>query len=121
MTAAWVASITAVVVAAAGGLGWAGRAAWHLLRGTHEFLIEWGGTPAHSGLPDTPGVMARLGAVEKVLEKVLHETTPNGGGNLRDVVARTALDVADIKDEQTRLRAQIELRHPPEGKDPSLK
>ena len=108
MTAAWTATITAIVVAAAGGLGWAGRWAWRLLRGTHEFLIEWGGTPEHSGLAATPGVMARLGSVEKTLEKVLHETTPNGGGNLRDLMARTALDVADIKDEQTRLRAQIE-------------
>ena len=108
MTAAWAATITAVIVAAAGAAGWAGHWAWCFLRSTWEFLQEWGGSPAHSGLPATPGVMARLGSVERVLDKVLHETTPNGGGNLRDLMARTALDVADIKDEQTRLRAQIE-------------
>jgi hypothetical protein len=116
MDPAWVGATTAAVVAAATGAGWAVRRIWRLLHGTSQFLEEWGGAPAHNGLAATPGVMARLGAVEKVLDKVLHETTPNGGGNLRDLMARTALDVADIKDEQSRLRAQLDLRHPPEGK-----
>ncbi len=114
MTAAWVASITAVTVAVVAAAGWGANWAWRLLRGTHEFLIEWGGTPAHSGLDATPGVMARLAEHEKILGKLLAETQPNGGSSLRDVVARTAFDVAGIKDEQGRLRAQIEARHPPE-------
>lgn len=103
---AWIGASAAAIgaVLAAKPLRWA----WRLLSGTHDFLADWGGKPDHNGLPATPGVMARLGAVEKVLEKVLHETTPNGGGNLRDLVARTALDVADIRDEQARLREQIE-------------
>ena len=51
--------------------------------------------------------MARLAEHEKLLGKLIAETEPNGGNSLRDVVARTAADVAGIKDEQARLRAQI--------------
>ena len=64
--------------------------------------------PAHNGLEATPGVVARLAALEKLGEKLVDETQPNGGNSLRDVVHRTSLDVAAIKDEQGRLRAQIE-------------
>ena len=110
-----VGAAVAGVILAAKPLRWA----WRLLSGTHEFLAEWGGKPAHNGLPVTPGVMARLAALEVLGEKLVDETQPNGGNSLRDIVHRTARDVADIKDEQSRLRAQIELRqelrHPPEA------
>ena len=91
------------------------RFAWRLLSETRDFLVEWRGRPEHNGLPATPGVMARLAEHEKLLGKLVAETQPNGGSSLRDVVARTATDVAGIKDEQARLREQIELRRPPEA------
>jgi hypothetical protein len=53
--------------------------------------------------------MARLDRVETALAHVLAETRPNGGDSLRDVVARTALDVAEIKAEQAGVRARLEL------------
>ena len=110
---AWIGATAAAVgaVLAAKPLRWA----WRLLSGTHEFLADWGGRLEHNGLPATPGVMARLAEHEKLLGKLVAETQPNGGSSLRDVVARTAADVADVKEEQARLRTQIELRHPPEG------
>jgi hypothetical protein len=39
---------------------------------------------------------------------VVAETTPNGGGSMRDEVARTARDVADIKSEQAKVREKLE-------------
>ena len=110
MNPAWVAALTGVTVAAVGALGWAGRWAWRLLRGTARFLDEWGGQAAHSGLDATPGIAARLTALEKLAAKLVHETQPNDGNSLRDLVFRTATDVAEIKDEQGRLREQIERR-----------
>ncbi len=53
--------------------------------------------------------MARLRALEDGLAKVLQETRPNGGTSLRDVVARTAADVSEIKHEQTLMRARMEV------------
>ena len=107
---AWIGATAAAIgaVLAAKPLRWA----WRLLAGTHEFLAEWGGRLEHNGLPGTPGVMARLAALEALGVKLVEETQPNGGNSLRDIVHRTALDVADIKDEQTRLRAQIEKGKP---------
>jgi hypothetical protein len=53
--------------------------------------------------------MARLASAEEALARVVAETTPNGGRSLRDVVARTAADVADIKQDQASMRRRIEL------------
>ena len=109
MSAAWLTAFTALAVAVFGLLGWAARYGWRVLRRTIHFLDDWGGESAHDGLEGTPGVMARLKNVEELVAKILHETTPNGGGNLRDVVRRTAQDVADIKTEQAAVRARLEL------------
>lgn len=112
MDPAWIAA----TIGAAGLIGafalWLGRLLWRTLQRTIHFLDDYFGQPARDGLPARPGVMARLGSVETLLTKVVAETTPNGGGSMRDEVARTARDVADIKDEQARLRTQIELRAP---------
>ena len=97
---AWIATIAAVagVLLAAKPLRWAFR----LLIGTHEFLVEW------------PRVREAVTGLQQEVAEIKAETRPNGGNSLRDFVHRTARDVADIKDEQVRLRTQIELRHPPE-------
>ena len=107
MDPTWLAAGTAVAAIAAAAYKPL-QLAWRLLRDTHEFLGEWRGTSAHNGLEATPGVVARLAALEKLGEKLVAETQPNGGNSLRDIVHRTALDVADVKDEQARLRTQIE-------------
>ena len=108
MNPAWVASLTALTVAVFGLIGWAARHGWHLLRGTSEFLDEWGGRPARHGLPATPGVVARLTEHEKLLSKLVAETQPNGGSSLHDVMARTERAVEEIRAEQAKMRARME-------------
>lgn len=103
MSAAWVAAIAAVLaaLAAAQPLRWMFR----LLIGTHEFLVEW------------PKMRAAITGLQAEVAEIKAETRPDGGNSLRDVVHRTADDVAGIKDEQARLRAQLEQRTlPPEGR-----
>jgi hypothetical protein len=107
--AAWITALTAVLVAVLGFAGWAGRYSWRVLRRTTRFLDAFFGEEPHDGLGARPGVMARLDRVETALAHVLAETRPNGGDSLRDVVARTALDVAEIKAEQAGVRARLEL------------
>ena len=108
MNPAWVASLTALTVAVFGLIGWGARHGWRLLRGTYEFLDEWGGKPAHRGLPATPGVVAQLAEHEKLLSKLVAETQPNGGSSLHDVMARTERAVEEIRAEQAKMRARME-------------
>lgn len=115
MNPAWVAALTALVVAVFGLAGWVTRHGWRLLRSTYEFLIEWGGKPAHHGLPATPGVLARLQSMEGLiaqvaseLAKVVMETERNNGMSLHDVVDRTEQAVSEARDEQAKMRARME-------------
>ena len=115
MNPAWVAAITAITVAAVTGAAWAARWLWRIAMRTSHFLDDYFGRPEGGGLPPRLGVMARLAQHEELLHELVAETQPNGGNSLRDVVARTAADVAGIKEEQERLRKQIERHNSPEG------
>lgn len=108
MNAAWVTAFTALAAALGGLAAWGGRLAWRLITRTLNFLDDWAGQPARPGVEAHPGVMARMMAMERKLADVQAETKPNGGSSLRDVVHRTANDVADIKTEQSAMRARIE-------------
>jgi hypothetical protein len=108
MDPAWVGAATVAAATAAAFAGWAARWLWRIATRTSHFLDDYFGRPEGGGLPGRPGVMARLAQHEALLERLIAETEPNGGNSLRDVVARTAADVAGIKDEQGRLREQIE-------------
>lgn len=52
-----------------------------LSRQNDEFREDWYGQPARPGREAQPGVMERLGNIEKELH-------PNGGGTLRDAINR---------------------------------
>lgn len=108
MDPAWVAAITGLTVAVATALAWTGRHAWRFLSRMVRFLDDYFGTPAHDGLPEKPGVMARLGSVEKLVDQVLAETQPNSGQSLRDVVSRTAADVVTVKTDQAAMRGRMD-------------
>jgi hypothetical protein len=82
---------------------------WRILKRTTHFLDDFFGEPARDGVPAKPGVMARLGSVEDALGQVLAETRPDHGHSLRDVVHRTAEDVAEIRVAQTSMRTRMEL------------
>lgn len=110
MTAEWVGAIAGAVAASAALLArWPGRWIWRLLRGTMEFLEDWKGEPARPGFPARPGVPERLENVEKITAEVRAETQPNGGTSLRDVVHRTAADVAELKTSLGQLTGRVEL------------
>jgi hypothetical protein len=110
MSPEWLTALLTLAIVVGGLLTWATRWAWRLLRRTGHFLDDWAGQPAHDGLEATPGVMARLHGVEELVAKILHETTPNGGGNMRDAIRLIARDVAEIKSEQAEVRRQLEHR-----------
>ena len=107
MDPSWITAVVALSLAVAGAIGWCARWGWRLLRRTGHFLDAFFGQEAHDGVPARPGVMARLTTVEELIAKVVGETTPNNGHSLRDTVNRTALDVADIKAEQVRVRGDL--------------
>jgi hypothetical protein len=103
----WITALTALGMAVAGCLGWCARQAWRAARRVSRFLDDYNGQPEHDGMPAQPGFMARLASVEKSLAHVVQETSPNHGKSIRDIVIRTASDVADIKDEQVRVRGDL--------------
>lgn len=90
-------------------MAWGLRHAWRILRQVTHFLDAFFGEPARDGLPARPGVMARLGSLEDLVAHVVAETKPDHGQSLRDVVARTATDVATIKVDQGEMRRRMEL------------
>lgn len=109
---AWLGVLTPVVVALAAFTVWLARLLWRTLQRTIHLLDDYFGQP--DAQPPRTGVMTRLAELEKIARTIRAETQPNGGSSMRDSVSRIERDVADVKDEQARLRAQIELRRPPE-------
>ncbi|MFF9403830.1 hypothetical protein [Streptomyces sp. NPDC014744] len=74
-----------------------------------EFGDDWNGVEARPGVPERPGVMARLDRIEQKgtersarLARIDHELHPNSGQSLRDAVdrvdARTRHLAADSPD-----------------------
>ena len=108
MSAAWLTAFVALAVAVFGLLGWVVRYGWRVTRRTMRFLDDWQGETAREGLPAVPGVMARLKSVEGLVASISAEMHPNGGSSLRDVVHKTAADVADVKAEQAAVRTRLE-------------
>jgi hypothetical protein len=106
LSPAWVAALSPIVLAFLGLGAWALRWAIRLLVATHDFLADW------------PKMKTAVTGLQEEIAAIKAETRPNGGNSMRDVVHRTADDVAVIKDEQARLRVQVETRYPPpsEGK-----
>ena len=97
MAPAWITAITALAVALVALVAWGARWAVRLLIGTHEFLTDW------------PKMKTAISEMRTEIDDIKAETRPNGGNSLRDLVHRTAQDVADIKAEQAGVRTRLEL------------
>ena len=97
MAPAWITAITALAVALVALGAWGARWAARLLIGTHEFLADW------------PKMKTAISEMRTEIDDIKAETRPNGGNSLRDLVHRTAQDVADIKAEQAGVRTRLEL------------
>lgn len=93
----WIAALVALVVAVFGLLAWAGRWTFRVMRRVIHFLDDYSGRPEQDGRPAVPGLMARLQTVEDQLAHVVTETSPNHGRSIRDIVIKTAEDVADLR------------------------
>jgi hypothetical protein len=95
LDAAWIGTICAVagVLLSVKPLRWAFR----LLIGTHEFLTDW------------PRMKTDITGLREEVAAIKAETRPNGGNSLRDVVHRTARDVAEIRHEQAAVRTRLDL------------
>jgi hypothetical protein len=103
----WIVAAVAVLTAAAAALAVTGRWAWHTLRRTQDFLDDWNGHPARAGVPERPGVMARLSGIEQIGGSLQDQMRLNGGSSLRDVVQQTAGDVKGLKQDVAALKDQI--------------
>lgn len=81
-TLATIAGAGAAVVGTGFALGrFIGRPLRKLVRANDEFREDWYGQSARPGRDPQPGVMERLGGIER-------ELRTNGGGTLRDAVNR---------------------------------
>lgn len=86
------------VAGALGALVAGGRWASARWRRVSDFLEDWNGEEGRPGVPERPGVMSRLAALEVDVAEVkadvatIHaEVTPNHGGSMKDLVK--AIDV----------------------------
>jgi hypothetical protein len=71
------------------------RKVWPLMRRINHFIDDWFGEGERPGVKATPGVVARLAAIEehgtKVdsrLDQIEAQFRPNGGSTLRDALDR---------------------------------
>jgi hypothetical protein len=107
VSAAWVSAACALLIIIAGFTVFAARWVVRILLRTVQFLHDWEGEQEREGVAARPGVMLRLHSVEDSLATIVTEVSPDGGKSLRDAVNRAAADVATIKDEQARVRAEL--------------
>jgi hypothetical protein len=103
----WIVAVVAVMTLGGGAVAIAGRWAWRTLRRTQDFLDDWNGHPARAGVPERPGVMARLSGIEQIGGSLQDQMRLNGGSSLRDVVQQTAGDVRGLKQDVAALKDQI--------------
>lgn len=83
-----IAGAIATFAAGAAGLGYLIRGVCRMLGRINAFLADWHGRPARPGVEATPGVMARLQAIED-------ELTLNHGESLKDQVIALREDHAE--------------------------
>jgi len=119
----WIAELltvqTAGLVTALMAIGVAVRKAWPFIKKATNFLDDVGGEPARPGVPERPGMMERIGNIEEQLDlveekvdQVHNETSPNGGGSMKDTVGRVEKKLTDhINKEDARNNREDNTAH----------
>lgn len=108
MDPAWLVAAVTLMSVLGGVILWAGRWAWRLGNRIIRFLDDYLGEPARSGVPERPGVMARMARFEQLLGHVLAETQPNHGTSLRDAVNRVESEVTQARTDQAEYNRRLE-------------
>lgn len=91
--------VGAITTAVAGVIGLS-RGAARRGRRLADFLDDWNGEPERAGVPARPGVMTRLASIEG-------ELRPNGGGSMRDAVARCETGLEAVNGRLTTMEARL--------------
>lgn len=91
----WILGIAGALVVLAGAWKAVARPAIDMFRQIGRFLDDWYGREDPDGVRQ-PGIRARLDNMETKVEQVHHQTHPNGGESLKDVVVRTENQVQGL-------------------------
>lgn len=90
-------SVAAVTITGALALAWRMiRGVVRILRRMDDLADDWQGVAARPGVPERPGVMARLDQIEGRVGTIEHELRPNSGHSLRDAVDRVDRRTASL-------------------------
>lgn len=49
------------------------------------------------GVPNRPGVLEWMQGIDSLLQQIHHETTPNGGGSMKDAIHRIDLRLENVE------------------------
>lgn len=95
-------------LAGIGGLIMALRWLRPLALGLQHMIADWAGEPARDGVPERPGVMARLGAQDAAIEAIRHQVENSHATNLRDDIDRLHAAVRASAADRARLHRSDE-------------
>lgn len=68
------------------------------LRLYNQFRTDFYGDH-REGVPAKPGVLEWMQGIDKILQQIHHETTPNGGGSMKDAIHRIDLRLENVETE----------------------
>ena len=94
-TPAWISALVAASTLALAVLTVLLRMGWNVVTRTRRLLDDLLGEPARQGVPERPGVMARLQGLTDEVAKVRAQVIPDDGASLRDAVDRLSADLTE--------------------------
>lgn len=90
--------LTAAVITALLVLGGVVKAAWKVIRRTGQFLDDWNGEPSRPGVPEQPGVLARMAYQDTEIAYLKAELSPNSQKSIKDTVNRIDRNLVKVGD-----------------------